>query len=67
VTEVECCACHRRVAVDTAQTIAVIGVHGDDLPIPSYVHCGACMLRMPPAEAWLLANAEMRRIIGRRD
>lgn len=66
VAEVECSACHRKVAIGEAQTTVAIGVHGDHLPIPGYIHCPACVLRMDPTEAWLLAHAEALRIMGRR-
>ena len=65
--EIECAGCHKKVAVGDAQTSVAIGVHGDDLPIPGYVHCPGCMLRMTATEAWILAHAEAARIIGRRD
>lgn len=63
----ECAACHRDTPITEAHTTVAIGVHGDDLPIPGYIHCGSCMLRMQATEAWLLAHAEAAQIIGRRD
>lgn len=66
VLEIECVACHKKESVETAQTTVAIGHAGADLPIPGYAHCGSCMLRMDATEAWLLANAEAHRLIGRR-
>lgn len=67
VTEVECASCHNKVSVETAHTTIAVGEHGDDLPLPGFIHCTPCMLRMEPTTAWYLASAEAKGEIGRRD
>lgn len=54
--EIECAGCHRTVPVTEAMTTVIFGVHGDELPVKGYVHCGRCALRMDPKEAWVLAD-----------
>lgn len=67
VTEIECASCHSHVSVEEAHTTIAVGVHGDDLPLPGFMHCSPCMLRMDPTHAWYLAKAEADGQIGRRD
>lgn len=66
VTEIECAGCHNKEEVEKAHTTVPQGHRGEDLPIPGYIHCTSCMLRMEAVEAWWLARAEANRQIGRR-
>lgn len=50
--EVTCCNCKTRVQYSDSYVTVPMGHHGRALPLPVFVHCAACMIRLDATDAW---------------
>lgn len=55
---VKCCACTTRIPYTESWVCVPYGVHGNQLPLPVFVHCSLCSMTLDPQVAYTSAFAK---------
>lgn len=55
---VKCCACRTRIPYTESWVCVAYGTHGNRLPLPSFIHCSICAMKLDPQTAYTVAFAK---------